>query len=403
MTTRATSLVVALLGGLAAANTLAAAGPADVTLQFLERRVASDPLDSVAQNRLSAACILAMRSTGDLGFLDRSARAARASLAAVPAAQNPSGVLALAMAEFESHHFREALALAKQARSIDPVNAGALATIGDAELELGDYSAAETTYTSLAEEETAPSVQARLSRLNEIKGDNQKAIALLQDSVSVQDIEWYHIRLGEIFFRTGQFDAAEREYQAAQKVAPGHFLVLEHLAELRAAQGQFAAAIALYQQVVTRVPRPDYFQALGDVYLYMGKTSDAKPWHDKALAGYLQSVAQGNAHYYHHLAGFYSDSVSDPAEALRWARKDMEIRHSVYAHDSLAWAYYKNGDFTKAAEEIAHALAEGTRDAHILFHASMIFSQDGQLDRGSELLKQALAVNPRYNTFHVHR
>jgi tetratricopeptide (TPR) repeat protein len=307
------------------------------------------------------------------------------------------------MAQFESHNFRDALALGKKAIAIDPGNEGALATIGDAELELGDYMEAGGSYDKLKEQGEAPSVMARLARLNEIKGDNQKAIALLQDAVAAEDKEWYHIRLGEIFFRTGQFEQAQREYEAAQKLAPEHFLVLEHLAELRAAQGQYAEAIKLYEQVISRVPRADYFQALGDVYLYMGKPTEAKPWYDKALAGYLKSVEQGNAHFLHHLAGLYSDSVENPAEAVRWARKDLEVRHSVYAHDALAWAYYKNGDFTAATNEVTQALAMGTRDAHLLFHASMIYSRAGQLDRGGEFLKQALEVNPRYNTFHVHR
>jgi tetratricopeptide (TPR) repeat protein len=403
MTTRATSLVLVLLAGLAAANSFAAVDPADAAVRFLEQRVKSDPMDSVAQNRLSWACLLQMRKTGDLGFLDRGAQAARASLSAVPAAQNPGGLSALAMAQFESHHFREALALARQARAIDPVNKGALATMGDSALELGNYAEASGIYDTLKEGEPVPSVQARLSRLAEIKGDNQTAIALLQEAVMAEDTEWYHIRLGEIFFRTGQFEKAEREYEAAQKLAPEHFLVLEHFAELRAAQGRYDSAIQLYRQVVTRVPRPDYFQALGDVYLYMGKPAEAKPWYDKALAGYLKSVEAGNAHYFHHLAGFYSDSMENPTEAIRWARKDLEMRHSVYAHDSLAWAYYKDGDFTSAIGEIKQALSMGTQDAHLLFHAAMIFSRAGQLDRGDELLKQAMSVDPKYNSFHVHR
>src|SRR5690349_11172169 len=97
MTTRAISLVLALASGLAAADSFAAANPAEVTLQFLERRVKADPLDSVAQNRLSCAYVLAMRQTGDLSYLDRAAGAAHASLESVPAAQNPGGVTALAM------------------------------------------------------------------------------------------------------------------------------------------------------------------------------------------------------------------------------------------------------------------------------------------------------------------
>ena len=75
----------------------------------------------------------------------------------------------------------------------------------------------------------------------------------------------------------------------------------------------------------------------------------------------------------------------------------------MYAHDVLAWALYKNGEFTGAAAEMNQALSLGTQDAHLLFHAGMIFSRAGELDRGRELIKQALKVNPRYNSFHVHR
>jgi len=132
MTTRAINLAIALLSGLAVANGFAAANPPNARLQFLEQRVQADPMDCVAQNGLSWACVLEMRQTGDLSYLNRASQAARASLAAVPAAQNPGGLVAFSMAQFESHHFQEALALARQAMAIDPLNTGALATMGDA-------------------------------------------------------------------------------------------------------------------------------------------------------------------------------------------------------------------------------------------------------------------------------
>ena len=361
-------------------------------------------MDFIAQNRLSTAYVNQMRETGDLAFLASAVTSARASLAAVPAGQNAGGVAALAVAEFESHHFREALALAQQAWSLDPRLAGARATIGDAQLELGDYAAAEATYRTLDATGAAPTVLARLARLAELQGDNAGAIALLERAIAQSgDVAWYHVRLGEIFFRTGDLDRASAQYEAGRQLRPDSYLVLEHLAELNAARGKFPEAIALYQSVIARVPRGEYLQALGDLHAFMGRAQEAQPWYERARAAYLESVNQGNAHYFHHLAGFYSDASEDPAEALRWARRDLEVRHSVYAHDSLAWALYKNGDFAAAADEMKQALALGTKDAHLLFHAGMIFSRAGELARGRALLEESLTVNPRYNSFHVHR
>ncbi|MSU36654.1 MAG: tetratricopeptide repeat protein [Pedosphaera sp.] len=237
-----------------------------------------------------------------------------------------------------------------------------------------------------------------------MKGDNQKAIELLRQNVGMPgETVWQRVRLGEIYFRTGSVEKAAEQYEAAQKLQPESYLVLEHLAELRAAQGKFDEATGLYQKVIACVPRGEFYQALGDVYEFMGKSADAMPWYNRARDAYLKSVGQGNAHYYHHLAGFYSDAQENPAEALRWARKDLEVRRSVYALDSLAWALYKNCEHARAVEEMTRALALGTQDAHLLFHVGMSHSRAGDLVRGREFLKQALMVNARYNSFHVHR
>ncbi len=374
------------------------------TFRFLEQRVKDDPLDSVAQVRLSSVCIAQMRETGDLAWLDRAAKSARASLEAVPASQNPSGLGALALVEFEYHHFREALALGQQAYTIDARNIGALATAGDAQLELGNYTEAAAIYEQLGADGPTAAWQARLARLAELKGDNVRAIKLLQQTVaSAADSPWYRVRLGELSFRTGNLEKAGEQYDAAYKLQPEGFFVLEHLAELRAAQGRFEEAIALYKRIIVRVPRAEILQALGDVYAFMGKLGEAKPWFDRARDAYLKSVQAGNAHYYHHLAGYYSDAEEVPVEALRWARKDREVRNSIYAYDALAWALYKSGEFGPAAEEMSRALALGTKDAHLLFHAGMIYARAGELDRGRALLKESLVVNPHYNSFHAHR
>ena len=390
--------------GLAAVNGFAAASADSPTVRFLEQRVRRDPLDNIALNRLSTACITQMRETGDLAYLDRALQSARASLKAVPAAQNVGALSALAVAEFESHHFREALRLAREAYATDPRDTGALATSGDAELELGNYTEAERIYTRLNDGEPAPAVCARLARLAELKGEPQKAIALLRQNLgSGTESVWYRVRLGELHFRAGDFTQAGEQYESARLLSPDSYLVTEHLAELRAAEGKFDEALALYQKVVAAVPRAEFIQALGDLYVFMNRPADAKPWHDRALAAYLKSVELGNAHYYHHLAGFYSDARENSTEALRWARQDKQTRNSIYACDSLAWALYRHGEFAPAAEEMTRALALATKDAHLLFHAGMIFSRAGQIEHGADLLKQALAVNPRYNSFHMHR
>jgi tetratricopeptide (TPR) repeat protein len=401
MTTRAINRYALVIALALAALPLCGSAVED-TLRFLEMRVREDPLDFTAQNRLADSYIKLIRESGELAYLGHAATAANASLAAVPAERNPGGLVALALVEFESHHFAEALKLAQQAYGIDPRNLSALAITGDAYVELGDYKEAETVYAKLAENnQTAPPILARFARLAELNGDNQKAIELL-GKASKDDL-WFFVRLGELYFRSGKLEQAELQYLAALQQKPNSFLALEHLAELRAAQTRYDEAIALYQKVISQVPRAEFFQALGDLYVFMGKPDAAKPWHRRALAAYLKSIEQGNAYYLHHLAGFYSDAQENPAEALHWANKDLEVRHSIYAYDALAWALYKNGDYAKAQSTMKKALALGTKDAHLLYHAGLIYSRAGDLKQGQVYLKQTVVINPAYNAFHAHR
>ena len=73
------------------------------------------------------------------------------------------------------------------------------------------------------------------------------------------------------------------------------------------------------------------------------------------------------------------------------------------ARDALAWALYRAGEFGSAANAARETLTGGSKDAHILFHAGMIFLAAGDPVRGKEVLAEAARVNPRHNSFHVHR
>ena len=389
-------------------------GNAQHTRRFLEDRVRRDPEDTMALNRLASVDLQLMRATGRFDYLTLAGTAARQSLAALPGDINPGGLAAMAKARFESHRFAEARDFARQMTTAAPDRAEGFLILGDALLELGDIDGALAAWhemerrgnTGFDSEVRLARVALLQGRLDEARDGFTRSLALAKenDPPAPMSVVWCLLQRGQLAFGRGDWAGAEQDYLAAREIAPDHYATLEHLAELRAAQRRFPEAVSLYQEVIKQTDRPEFIQALGDVYAFAGQTAEAKTFHDQALAGYLKSVDEGNAHFYHHLAGFYSDVQSEPAEALKWARRDMEMRQSVYAYDSLAWALYQNGQWNEAADAARKSLAPGTRDAHLLYHAGMIFSRAGDLTQGGKLLREVAAVNPHYfNTFHVHR
>ncbi len=386
---------------------------ADAALSFLENRVRSDPDDFVAQNQLAGRYLDLLRSTGDDAYLAKARCAAEGSVACRVSELNNAGLAALARVQIATHQFASARDTARELRRLAPGKGFSFGILGDALLELGDYDEAAASFDQLAKAEPGSiDSETRLARLALVRGELDRARQHFSNALrSTKDLTppmphllaWCYVQLGQFYFGSGDWANAEKQYQAALKAMPDYYAALDHIAELRGAQEKHADAINLYEKIIARLPRPEFCQALGDLYLFVGKTDQAKPWHERARAGYLKATEQEDARYFHHLAGFYCDSAENPGEALKWARKDLQIRHSVFAHDALAWAFYRNGQFGDAAAEIKTALAEGTKDAHLFFHASMIFSANGDLARGKEFLRRAAEINPRYNSFHEHR
>lgn len=385
----------------------------DAALSFLENRVKSDPDDFIAQNQLASRYLDLLRSTGDDAYLAKARCAAEASVASGVPELNNAGIAAVARVQIASHQFAAARDTARELRRFAPGKSFSFGILGDALLELGDYDEAAAAFDQLAKAEPGSiESETRLARLALVRGELDqarqhfdKALKATKDLTPPmpQLLAWCAVQLGQLYFSRGDWGNADKQYQTALAALPDYWAALDHLAELRGAQQKYPEAIDLYKKVISRVPRPELCQALGDLYVFSGKPAEAKPWHERAATLYLKSAEQGDSFYHHHLAGFYSDSVERPDEALQWARKDLENRHSIYTHDAMAWALYRDGQFAEAASEMKKALALGTKDSHLFFHASMIATANGDLARGKEFLLRAGEVNPHYNSFHVHR
>lgn len=385
-------------------------------IRFLEQRLQRDPDDITARNRLAGCYLRRFRESGDDRDLTLSAKAAAESLRSVPGPENTAGLAARAHAVFALHGFAAARDIGRQLVELEPDKRIGQEILGDALLELGDYAAAADAYDrmlKLEEGEPDLSTESRFARLALLRGDVAAAREHFDAAIEFANMitastgpgvrAWCQVQAGQLAFNTGDWAGAETHYQAALSAKPQDWSAIDHLAELRAAQKRYGESVALYEALVGRVPRPELFQALGDVYATMGEREKAAEAHATALRKYRAAADAGSSHYFHHLAGFYSDVEPNPTEALKWARKDLGVRHSSYAYDGLAWALYQSGDYKAAAETEDHALIVPTKDAHLLYHASLIYYRAGDAAKGRTLLIRAGEANPRFNEFHVHR
>src|SRR5262245_45342685 len=146
-----------ILAGAALAFLIAGAAAAaqerttDQIVRFHQSRVAADPDDPLAYNRLATAYVQQARESGDLTYYGLAAQQARRSLQLLPT--GPAAARAttvLAVVDLARHEFSQTLVHARAALDLNPADAAPHAVAGDALVELGEYDQAAQAYARLA-------------------------------------------------------------------------------------------------------------------------------------------------------------------------------------------------------------------------------------------------------------
>ena len=279
----------------------------------------------------------------------------------------------------------------------------------DLDFQEGRYEAARTGYEALIKDDLTWDNLARLAwlkfKLGDVAGAEQSYIKA-EDELTAKEMRhyaWVELQRGVLDLKQGRFAEARAHYNRAERAYSGYWLVDEHLAELLGAEEKFDEALTLYQNVLSRVPRPEFQQALGELYLAMGQPEQAQIWNERALAAYLDSAERGDVHYYHHLADLYADVLEDGPSAVKWARLDIELRENFATQAALAWALYRAGEFAEAIARMEQTLSSGVTDAQIFFQAGTIYKSAGGNGKGERYLQLAASLNPHHQSFHVHR
>jgi tetratricopeptide (TPR) repeat protein len=374
----------------------------DELVTFWRSRFERDPRDFISVAYLGEAFLRKARETGDVADYERAEAALRTSLGIKP--DYSFAVAYLGAALFSKHEFGDALELASRVYAADPRALQALATVGDAQLELGNYPAAAAAYEELAAHDSSPAVLSRRAHLAWLQGQTAAAIEQMKQAaaesatmdLSPENAAWYEYQLGELYFNTGRVDEAALHYEAALQRFDHYYLALAGLGKARAAQGRYDDAVALYTRAVTIIPQPEFLAALGDVYTVLGRSEDAQRQYDTVeVIGTL--AALNRVVYNRQLALFYANHDRRTDDALDLATAEIAVRKDIYGYDALAWTLYKAGRTAEAADAITQAMQLGTRDALLSYHAGMIFDRLGDQRRARMLLADALATNSHFD------
>lgn len=377
--------------------------PTATSIALFEHRAAASPIDVRSRLMLGRLYLRKAREEDDFSSYERAEALFREAYALEPASR--SARLFLSESLQAQHRFAEALDVALTVREEAPEDPKTIAIVGDALLDLGRYDEAAEAYEKLASKSRAPAVLARVAHLAELRGQTDQAVAAVEEAVRhesdegrpASSVAWYRWRLGSILWKAGRRDAAAEQFVAALELSPGDAQSMAGLAAVRAAQGRTDEAIALYEKAVGILPAPPLVVQYGDLLKRLGRDAEAAEVYAELDASIDEEAASsaGKAHRREASRIFSARGVRSE-QALEFARYDFETRQDVQAHETLAWALYRNEKYDEAAASMEQALAVGTQDPVLFFRAGMIAARRGEDQKAIDLLTRALKIDPEF-------
>lgn len=285
------------------------------------------------------------------------------------------------------HRFGEAEALARAlvGERERPFDYGLL---GDVLMEQGRLDEAADAYQKMVDLKPDLQSYARAAHMRWLRGDLAGAIELARmagAAGSPRDAEsfaWVYSRLAFYELQAGRLEQSAASSRAALRHSEGYAPALLTLGRVLLAQDKFAEAAEPLRRAAESNPLPEYLWALADALRAGGRADEAREVEARLAS---QAAATDPRTY-----ALYLATRGEQAEAaLGLAARELANRQDVFTLDAHAWALAAAGRKTEARAESKRALAAGTKDARLFYHAGVIAAAAGESAEARRWLKLA--------------
>jgi tetratricopeptide (TPR) repeat protein len=264
--------------------------------------------------------------------------------------------------------------------------------LGDALMEQGKLGDAVEAYQQMMNLKPDLRAYARAAHMRWLKGDVPGAIDAMELAVGAaspldaESAAWVNTRLAAYLFQAGKFSEAEQRCAFALSLQSNYAQTLLLKGKILLAQNRLGESVDALQEAAKLNPLPEYQWTLAEALCAAGRENEAFA----VEAQLRQHGASGDPRT---LALFLATRHDSSGTALRLARAELDSRSDVFTHDALAWSLAAAGNLAEAQTEMQRALAEGTQDARLFFHAGIIASEAGKAADAERWLRKASGLS----------
>lgn len=313
--------------------------------------------------------------------------------------QNPRNRLArelVAMVLLEQHAFADAKDAAGQLLLEDGDHLEALGIKSDAALELGQFDEALAAAQKMVDLKPNLASYARAAHLRWLQGDAEAAKSIYKASFDARDprdpepFSWVLTEAAMIFWHQGDIEGADKGFDKALEAFPDEPSALIGKARAAIALGDGKKAAEFAEKAYARGRFCEAAWLLGDARTRAGDETAAKE-------AYRQLIDCARKTDKRILAQFLATKNRDIEEAAAAIKEEAKVRQDIHTRDVMAWVAYRQKNFDLAQKEMDAALAHGTKEPVLMYHAGAILLARGEKKKGEKLIRDALAMNPHFD------
>jgi tetratricopeptide (TPR) repeat protein len=362
--------------------------PIDLEITRLQTEARDSTEASRLMERLGWTFVQKARLSYDPGYY----KLAEACAACIGSSQQdaPEALLLRGHVLNSLHRFKEAEAVARilvTTRGL-PFDYGLL---GDALMEQGALTEAIGVYQKMIDMKPGPQSYSRAAHVRWLKGDLSGAIELMRMAAAAggprdgESAAWAYSRLANYELQAGSMKKARQACEAALILKPDYAPALLVRGRILAAGAEYPQAIELLKRAAQLNPLPEYQWALADAFRISGRAEEANRVENDLIRG-------GEAGDPRTFALYLATRRERTDQAVELARRELETRTDVFTLDALAWSLAASGRNVEAQSRITEALAEGTADARLFYHAGMIAALNRQKSEARQWLNKASSI-----------
>lgn len=369
--------------------------PVDTAIRSAQRAVRGNPRRTRPLLELAQAFIRKARERSDPSWYEQAGDAVDRALRID---RDDATALQLQAHLFmQDHRFREARDAAQRIIDRHPNSSATYGVLGDAEMEVGHYAAAERAYQRMNDMRPNLASYARASWMRWLLGDIEGAIEVGQRAIgagsprSPEEVAWTTAQLGNLYVAVDDLDQAAQQYASAMRLFPDHPPAHLGLGRVAEARGDLAGAITHYQAAVRGSSITEHLAALAEALDAAGRAPEARE-----VTAQLERA--GRRSDPRTLSLFYANRDIEHDAAVALARRELTHREDdVYTQDALAWALLRAGQLDEAQAMSTRARRLNTPEARFLFHGGMIALARGDRAEARSLLSDALQLNAHFD------